>query len=161
MHVYVHTFVCINIYMPDMCVHVYMCVYIYICLQIYILNIYIKIYIFFTYKGSWWLPSKKNIPPSKKDRSKIEHDKSRTRTKITERNNTLNPFNTLNFGTSWFWSLSIYENNYQIWSTLFFFLEYMIKQIHEKKEIVPIFLCRFKETSLVDLKAIISLKTSF
>ena len=155
MHVYASVYICL------ICVCMCVCVYIYIYLQIYILNTYIKIYMFFTCKGSWWLPSKENIPPSKKDRSKIEHDKSRTRTKITRRNNTLNLFKPFNFGTTWFWSLSIYESNDQIWSILFFFLEYMIKQIHGNKEIVPIFLCRFKDSSLVDLKEIISLKFYF
>ena len=155
MHVYASVYICL------ICVCMCVCVYIYIYLKIYILNTYIKIYMFFTYKGSWWLPSKENIPPSKKDRSKIEHDKSRTRTKITRRNNTFNLFKPFNFGTTWFSSLSIYESNDQIWSTLFFFLESMIRQIHENKEIVPIFLCRFKDSSLVDLKEIISLKFYF
>ena len=47
MHVYVHTFVCINIYMPDMCVHVYMCVYIYIYVFKYIFLIYTLKFIYF------------------------------------------------------------------------------------------------------------------
>ena len=37
MYVYLHTFVCINIYMPDMCVHVYMCVYIYVFKYIFLI----------------------------------------------------------------------------------------------------------------------------
>ena len=161
MHVHASVYICL------ICVWICICVCVYIYIHIYVFK---YIFLIHTLKFICFVHVKvledsqvRKIYPQ--IRSKIEHDKSRTRTKITRRNNTLNLFKPFNFGTTWFWSLSIYEIIIKFGLHCSSFRTKSWEQIHEnnswEKEIVPIFLCRFKESSLVDITEIISLQFHF
>lgn len=101
MHVHASVYICL------ICVWMCICVYIYIYVFKYIFLIHTLKFICFIHVKVLNESQVRKIYPQ--IRSKIEHDKYRTRTKITRRNNTLNLFMPFNFGTTWFWSLSIYE----------------------------------------------------